>query len=66
MLQIPSLSVWLGFSTLESVFYLKVLYFNFILIQLSMGFPGGVSSKEPACQCRRHKRHGFNPWVGKI
>ena len=19
-----------------------------------------------ACQCRRHKRHGFNPWVGKI
>ena len=22
--------------------------------------------KEPACQRRRHKRHGFNPWVGKI
>ena len=22
--------------------------------------------KEPACQCRRHKRHGFNPWIGKI
>jgi len=22
--------------------------------------------KEPACQCRRHSRHGFNPWVGKI
>ena len=21
--------------------------------------------KEPAYQCR-HKRHGFNPWVGKI
>ena len=21
---------------------------------------------EPACQCRRHKRHGFDPWVGKI
>ena len=20
-----------------------------------MGFPGGVSSKEPVCQCRRHK-----------
>ena len=20
----------------------------------------------PACQCRRHKRHGFSPWVGKI
>ena len=22
--------------------------------------------KEPACQCRRHKRHRFNPWVWKI
>ena len=21
---------------------------------------------EPACQCRRHKIHGFDPWVGKI
>ena len=30
------------------------------------GFPGGTSGKEPACQCRRHKRHGFDPWVGKI
>ena len=28
--------------------------------------PGGASGEEPACQCRRHKRHGFNPWVGKI
>ena len=27
-----------------------------------MGFPGGASGKEPACQCRRHKRSGFNPW----
>ena len=31
-----------------------------------MGFPGGTSGKEPTCQCRRHKRHRFNPWVGKI
>ena len=30
------------------------------------GFPGHTSGKEPACQCRRHKRQGFNPWVGKI
>ena len=30
------------------------------------GFPGGVVGKEPACQCRRCKRHGFNPWFGKI
>ena len=26
-------------------------------------FPGGASGKEPTCQCRRHKRCGFNPWV---
>ena len=32
----------------------------------SRGFPDGSSSKEPACQCKRHKRRGFNPWVGKI
>ena len=24
------------------------------------------SGKEPACQCMRHKRWGFDPWVGKI
>ena len=30
------------------------------------GFPGGGSSKEPACQCRRCKRLRFDPWVGKI
>jgi len=28
-----------------------------------MGFPGGASGKEPACQC---KRPWFSPWVGKI
>jgi len=27
---------------------------------------GGTRGKEPACQCRRHKRCGFNPWIGKI
>ena len=30
------------------------------------GFPGGTSSKEAACQCRRCKRCGLDPWVGKI
>ena len=31
-----------------------------------MGFPGGASDKEPACQCSRLKKLGFNPWVGGI
>ena len=26
------------------------------------GFLGGTNGKEPACQCRRHKRRKFNPW----
>ena len=29
-----------------------------------MGFPGGAHGKEPACQCRRHKR--VIPWVRHI
>ena len=30
-----------------------------------LGFSGGASGKEPACQ-RRHMRHWFNPGIGKI
>ena len=30
------------------------------------GLPTWCSGKEPTCPCRRHKRHGFNPWVRKI
>ena len=26
-----------------------------------MGFEGGTRGKEPACQCKRHKRSRFNP-----
>ena len=30
------------------------------------GFPGGSVGKESACQCRRHRRCRFDPWVGDI
>ena len=33
---------------------------------LDGGFLGGASGKEPSYQYRRNKRHGFDPWVGKI
>ena len=33
---------------------------------MKRGFLGGASGKEPACQCRRYKRCGFDPWVRKI
>ena len=29
-------------------------------------FPGGASDKEPICQCRRGKRHRFDPKASKI
>ena len=32
----------------------------------ALGSAGGTSGKEPAYQRRRHKRCGFNPWVGKM
>ena len=44
----------------------------FLLIKLqdlilnNSGFPGGTSGKGSSCQCRRHKRRRFDPWVGKI
>ena len=30
------------------------------------GFLTGTTGKEPICQCKRCKRHVFNPWVGKV
>ena len=39
------------------------------MIQVLFGeqsFLGGPGGKESACQCRKHKTHGFNPWVKKI
>ena len=35
----------------------------YIYIYISMGFSGGASGKEPACQCRRHKRCKLDPWI---
>ena len=31
-----------------------------------LSFLGGASGKERTCQCRRHKRCWFDPWLGKI
>ena len=36
------------------------------LRHILLGFPGGASGKELACQRRRHKRYRFDPWVRKI
>ena len=39
---------------------------DFISLVFLLGFPGGASGKEPACQCRRLKRSWSDPWVRKI
>ena len=30
------------------------------------GIPKWLSGKEYVCQCRRQKKHGFNPWIGNV
>ena len=52
-----SLEVKLQFISIEK----KIL----VEVQLRRSFPGSASGKEPAYQCRRHKRQGFHPWVGR-
>ena len=50
----------------EEALQWKPLIFNLIHEVCHLGgFPGGTSSKEPTCQCRRNKRRKFNPWVRK-
>ena len=43
----------------------NVYYTSTVFRTLFKNFPVGASGKESVCQCRRHKRCGFNPWVGK-
>ena len=44
-----------------------ILFFHTLKLKLQLsGLPGGTSDKEPTCKSRRHKRHRFDPWVGKI
>ena len=42
------------------------LFKNFPQFFVIYTFPVGTSGKELTCQYRRHKRHVFDPWVGKI
>ena len=38
---------------------------NWALYSLTGGFPGCTSGKEPTYECRRLKKHGFDPWSGR-
>ena len=40
--------------------------FNLKLDENIKGLPWWLSGKESTCQCRRLRKHGFDPWVRKI
>ena len=44
----------------------KTPFIFFLMWPHHFGFSSGASDKEPTCQCRRHKRLGFDPWVEKM
>ena len=52
----------------EDIFliHFELHYLKYILGSDYKDFPGGTSGKETACQCRKFKRLGFNPWVRKV
>ena len=43
----------------------SIIYISVIVVCLKV-LLRWLSGKESACQCRGRKRHGFDPWVGKI
>ena len=54
----------ISFSQEQEFYYLHLDTLRYIrYIKIQRGFPGGISGKEPACQCRRQKRHRFDPWM---
>ena len=55
-----------SFPGIQSGMIKKQVITNLKSVLEKSGFPSGASGKEPACQCRRHKRHGFDPWARKI
>ena len=46
--------------TREKIIFYLVLFWLYMPCQVAL------LVKKLACQCRRHKRYGFDPWVGKI
>ena len=53
-------------NTVENIFKYLLSINTYIHIHTYRGFLGGPSGKETACQCKKHKRHRFDPWVRKI
>ena len=53
-------------SSVLMVWCSQICYYGLVTEIWFSNFPVGTSGKESACQCRRCKRHRFDPWVQKI
>ena len=53
-------------SLLIHSFFYNPSRFVVCLLHAKCELPRWYSGKESACQCRSHRRHGFDPLVGKI
>ena len=59
-------NTWIEKQKIASGFWFRSsCWINYSFPSVPFGYSGSAG-KEPACQCSRHKRHRFNPWVGKI
>ena len=62
-------SINLDSSSIFAVFYLdlnEALFFFKYFLLYPWASQVALVVKKPACQCWRHKRCGFDPWVGEI
>ena len=50
----------------HAVWWVQRKLWSFHLIPLCYGLPKWLSGEESACQCRRRRRHGLDPWIRKI
>ena len=41
-------------------------YHDVTITEIKLGLPRWLSGKDPTCQCKRHRRGSFDPWVRKI
>ena len=63
---------YISFIQKYSVYSTCQIYAELAIVHLqwlpkpTLGFPGGTSGQDPACQCKRLQRCSFDPWVGKI
>ena len=64
--QMATLTLYSSYSKLLVVPRMCLTYSCHWTFTSASGFPGGISDKELACQCRRCERRWFDPCVGRI